>query len=101
MITVGPTEVAYGALGGAVLGGVALLLFIVGLSAWDLHTRVKSGVPPHRHAWAVVSNLPKHVYHGTDWGTVAKLTPRIALASAVFVPLGIIFGVGVAEVFLR
>lgn len=98
---IGPTEVAYGAIGGVGLGIVGMALFLVGLSAWDLHSRVKDDVPPHRHVWAVASHLPQHIYYGTDWRVTARITAYVAAIGGVFIPAGIVFGVGVAEVFLQ
>lgn len=96
----GPIDIMHAALAGGAAGVVTMALAIVVMSVWDLHRRVKDGVPLHRHAWAVVANTPKHTYYGTDWEQAGKVTAYMSLATTVLGAVVLIFAVGIREVFL-
>lgn len=97
---VGPIDIAYAFLGGLLAGPLLVLLFAPTLMLYDLQGYVKDDVPVHRRIWTTVTIGPKHIYHQTDWEFISSVLPKAALVCATALPILVIFGVGLVEVFM-
>lgn len=90
-----PSQLLTLSLRGAVLGVLILLLFVMGLTLWDIVTRRADGVPRRR----MLRYYPQHLYHAVAWQKVLRTAPLFAAVTGLATAVVVIFTVGLLEVF--